>query len=252
MENQKCSWSNPWIHVTIIGMLLLFSIITVSILRERFVSTTDWQISFSGLGKIYYQPDIAKIDIGVKIDKKEKAEDALKELNEKIGKITDAIIMNGIKNENIQTLDYTLAPEYDTENKNILSGYSANQRIIVKIEDVAKNKSKINDIIKVAGQAGMNQVNGITFEPSNLEELKQEARLLAIADAKQKAKKLAKALGIKLESLVGWWENYNPQPIPYYANYVGGIGGGGADTSIASGEQEIKIEVNLSYLLDEK
>jgi uncharacterized protein len=236
--------------IVLVGMLLLAGIITVAILRDRIVNQPQWQVSFTGQGKVTFTPDIAKVNMGVQVDKKAKAEDALKELDEKMKKIYQAVEKLGIAKEDVEMQNYTLLPQYDVvNNQNKLTGYSANQVVIVKVKDIANNPDMTSKVVSAASQAGVNQINGIGFEPSDLNALKDQARLKAINDAKEKARELSVALGVKLGDIVGWWENYNPQPVPYYGDYGGGgIGGGaGGGGIIQSGSHELTLEVTINY-----
>ena len=252
-ENQACcsSWRSPKVILLLIAMLLLASIIVVSILRERLVNDPQWQISVAGQGKVAYNPDIANVNLEVEINKAAKPEDALNQLNDKMKKVIAAVEQTGIAKENIQTQNYTLVPQYDViDNISKVTGYNANQSIIVKVNDIDKNSDKVSKVIAAAGSAGTNKINGVTFEASNLNDLKQEARVKAILDARTKAKNIGGALGVKLGKVVGWWENYvYPDTTMSYADGKGGMGGGGSvsEPYIPTGNRELVIEVNVSY-----
>ena len=252
-ENQTCcsSWRSPKVILLLIAMLLLAGVITISILRERLVNDPQWQISVAGQGKVAYDPDIARVNLEVEISKIAKPEDALNQLNEKMKQVISAVEKAGIPKENIQTQDYTLIPQYDIiDNVSKITGYNANQSINVKITDINKNSNKVSEVIAAAGKAGTNKINGVTFEASNLNDLKQEARLKAILDARTKAKNIGSALGVKLGKVVGWWENYvSPDTSMAYADGKGGMGGGSSvsEPYIPTGSRELVIEVNVSY-----
>lgn len=252
-----CAWRNPKTILILIAMLMLGAIIIVSILRDRIVNRDNWQISVIGQGKISYQPDIANINMGVKVDNVEKAEDALNQLNDKMKKINEAIEKLGIGKDNIQTQNYMLVPHYANSSDNLVNsnlsdskktGYDANQIIVVKARGIKENNEIVSKIIAEASKAGVNQVNGIAFESSLLNDLKQEARLKAIADARSKAKDTSKALGVRLGKVVGWYENYIYPETQTYQSDMGGVGGGGSPV-IPTGTYEITMEVNISYLL---
>jgi len=242
--------------VAIILILVLGGVAVVSILRDRIVNYQQNQVSVAGQGKVTYQPNLASIILGVQVDKAAKPEDALNQLNSKIKNIVAAIKGQGIAPEDIVTQNYSLSPQYDyINNISTVGGYTANQQISVKIRDIQKNSDKVSQVLAEAGKAGANQVSSITFNVANLEDLKQQARILAIADANNKAVKLARAAGVRLGKIIGWWENYVQGPgqgMPYYADGKGGASGigGGANYSsptIPSGSQEIIVEMNLNY-----
>jgi len=238
--------------LAIIVVVLLAGVAIVSILRDRIVNQPQYQVSITGQGKVAYQPDVANVIVGVQIDKMAKAEDALKQLNEKMGKVSAAIKALGIKEEDIKTQNYSLLPQYDyVNNVNTLSGYNANEQLVVKVSDIKTNPNNVSRIVEEASKAGANQILGINYDLSNGEDLKQQARILAIADAKNKANVLAQAAGVELGEVVGWWENLVQAPYlnnnTYYAD-KGGMGGG-TTTTVPNGSQEIVMEVSVSYKL---
>ena len=252
-DKEKCcaSWSSPKTILALIAILLLGAIIIVSILRERIVNEPQWQINVAGEGKITYDPDVANVNLEVEVSKIAKPEDALNQLNDKMKKVIAAIEQTGIAKDNIQTQDYTLVPQYDTINNiSKVTGYTANQSILVKINDINKNANKTSDVIAAAGSAGINKINGVTFEASNINDLKQVARLKAIIDARSKASNIGKALGVRLGKVVGWWENFvAPDTSSAYYDAKGGMGGGGGVSApyIPTGARELIVDVNVSY-----
>jgi uncharacterized protein len=249
----KKNWSNPMVILTFLVVLFVGIIIIVSILREAIVNNNQWQVSVAGQGRVSYTPDIANINMEVLIDKKQKPEEALNLLNEKVKKVFSAIKSTGLQDADIQTQNYTLTPQYEVvKDINTLTGYTANQNIIVKVRDIDKNPDRSAKIISVANQAGINKINGVTFEASNINDIKQEARLKAITDARSKAGSLANALGVKLGKTVSWWENYIAPDAQYSLGVGGGEGKGGggiSEPNISSGTREVVVEVNISYLI---
>lgn len=246
------------VAIAIILILAIAAVAIISIVRDRIVNYPQNQVSIVGQGKVSYQPDIAMIALGVQIDKAAKADEALNQLNGKIKNIVSAINGAGVASEDIVTQNYSLSSQYDyADNISTLSGYNANQQIVVKVREIRNNPDKVSQVIAAATKAGINQVLGISFDVSNLEDLKQEARTEAIADANAKAGKLAGAAGVELGKIVGWWENYVQGPgvnnNSYYGGSdkggLGGAGGSSASATIPTGSQEIIMEMNLSYKL---
>ncbi len=253
---QSSAWREPRVVLALIGMVLLAGIVTVSILRDRIVNYPQWQVNVTGQGKVSYQPDTAEVTIGVQVDRAAFADLALKQLNDKMQKIVEAVKAAGIPAEDISTQNYSLSPQYDyRDGVQVSAGYTANQQVVVKVKDLKDSQDKLSKVIGESTKAGANQVLGITFNVSNLEQLKQEARLKAIADAKSKAGSLADAAGVKLGKVVGWWENLVQAPgqpgLYGYADGKGGMGGGAAGSpTVPTGTQEVIIEVNLNYKVE--
>lgn len=245
--NVQQSWKNPAQVLKLAGLLFLFLIVLAAIFRDRFINQPSWQVSAAGRAEIEYMPDTAKVNIGVQIDKVYAADVALERLDEKIKQVMDNILALGIEKKDIQTENYSVYPQYDyIDNRSVLSGYSANQQLVVTVHDLSEDKDLVSKVIKASTEAGVNQINGVNFESSNLEELKQEARVKAIADAKNKAAELAAASGVKLDRIVGWWENFIQSPDVYYG-YYDGKGGAGGGAAMPSGSYQLVVEMNLNY-----
>lgn len=230
----------------IVCILALTGVVIISILRDKIVNSNNNQVSVTGRGEITYQPDVASVILGVQIDKSAKAEEALISLNEKVNKIS--IALNSLGITDIKTQNYSLYPYYDyIDGINVLSGYNANQQIMVKVYDIDKNIELLNQVVSKSTEAGANQISGITFEGSNIEDLKQQARILAVTDAKKKAEALSTSIGVSLGEIVGWWDN-TVSPSYNYSYGVGGMGGsesGGANVS--AGTYKVIVELSLNY-----
>ena len=253
-QNNLSSFKNPKFVLKLAAMLLLTGIVVVSIIRDRIVNNPQYQVSVSGQGKVAYNADIALVTLGVQVDKARTAEDALKQLNDKMNKIIEAIKKSGVKDGNIKTENYSLSPQYDVIGGMAkVSGYSANQQLSIKIIGIDKDQNLVGNTIAAASKAGANQVTGIKFDVSNLNNLKQEARLKAIADAKSKSANIASVAGVRLKKVIGWYENILKSPdnsAPFYGYGLGGGGEGGGGVpapQVPSGSQEIIIEINLNY-----
>lgn len=240
------NWSSPKYWLAAFGLVLLAGVLVVAILRDRIVNQPQWQVSINGQGRVSFEPDIAKITLGVQIDKAVKAEDAINQLNSVVAKVVAAIESQSVPKENIQTQNLSLLPQYNYfENISNLDGYNANQQIVVTLKDINDNKDRIGEVINAATKAGANQVQNLAFDSSRMDDLKAQARLEAIADARKKANDISQVAGVRLGKIVGWWENYISQP--YYDYAMGGYGGGGGAPVVPTGQNEVVIEINLNY-----
>lgn len=262
MGKNKCDclgkFKEPKFILLLLGIIILGAIVIVSVLRERIVNSEQNIVTVFGQGKVAYQPDTAAVTVGAQVDKVFTAQDALNQLNEKIGRTMSAVKALGIKEEDIQTESYTLYPQYDyRDGVSSVSGYSANQHLIIKVKDLKQNSDLVSNVVLAAGGAGANQILGVNFSVSDVNDLKQEARIKAIADARSKAGALFKTAGIRRAGkVVGWYENVLQSPDVYSNSYgAGGVGGMEAMSAakpapspqVPSGTQEIIVEVGVNY-----
>jgi hypothetical protein len=206
------------------------------------------QITVSGVGKVYTTPDIATVTLGVETNGA-----SVKTITEKnvtaMNKIIDGLKKLGIEDKDIQTTQYSVAPQYNyTEREGrVPNGYTINQNIEVKI----RNFDNISGVLDVATQNGANVVSSLAFTIDDPEQFRAEARAKAIEQAKAKAETLAKQAGVKLGEIINVYENnYVTSPIMYNsAQKLMGAGEAASYDSaqIQTGEQEIDITINLTY-----
>ena len=200
-------------------------------------------ITVSGEGKVYAKPDIALVNISVVSDGK-KVIDVENDNTKKNNQIIKFLKDSGVEDKDIKTINYSLYPRYNYYEQKTpeIIGYEITQTLEVKIRSL----DKTGEILDGAIKNGANQIGSLYFKVDNDEALQDQARKLAIDDAKQKAEKLASQLRIRLVRLSAYNESGTP-----YLDYRGleyGVGGGGGTApQIQTGESEIVITVNLTY-----
>lgn len=209
----------------------------------------QFTISVQGQGKVTAVPDIATLNFGVQTGRQKTADVAMRMLTENMTKVVEAVKAAGVEEKDITTQYLSLNPSYDwNEGRRIDQGFEASQSLVVKVRDL----KSISTVLDAAIKAGANQAGSVGFTIDDPEDLRQEAREQAIADAKMKAQKLAADLGVTLGRMQGFWEDQS-----YNGNYVmraeamdagGGYGGGGpVAPPIPAGEQEVNVNVNITY-----
>lgn len=125
----------------------------------------------------------------------------------------------GISRDQIQSANLSLNArhQYDPETRtNNEVGYSASRRVIVTINDL----NILNKILDTALEQGINRIIDISYKSSKEAELIEQARALAIKDAQQKAKSLAKGFGEKIDGVweIRYFDQHNVQPVMYKLN----------------------------------
>ena len=197
----------------------------------------------TGEGKVTVVPDTAVIDLGITVNRPT-VKAAQNEANSVINAITQAIKDLEIAAKDIKTSNYSVYPQYNyDEGPNRITSYQVNASLTITIRDF----DKVNQVIDSATSKGANTVSGIqlTVDEDKTKQLLQQARELAIKEAKAKAESLARAAGITLSKIVNIQEGYsNPRPI--YAKEMMAVGGGG-DTQIQPGSTDISTSVTLFY-----
>ena len=156
-KNNFCEcakWKEPKIILIFFGIVLLAGVIIVSILRDAIVNQSESQVTVIGRGEVEFRPDIAKINLGVQVDKAPTAENALTQMNDKMNAIIQSVKVLGIPEEDIQTQEYSLSPQYDyKDGTSAISGYGASQRLVIKVRDI-NDSNLLNRVVAEASKAG--------------------------------------------------------------------------------------------------
>ncbi|MBU3968946.1 SIMPL domain-containing protein [Patescibacteria group bacterium] len=258
-ENNKDKVSKA-IFVFVIVVSVFFAVKVINELksssyigREGSMQST---INVEGKGEVFAMPDIATFSFSVS-EKSATVKVAQDSVTEKMNKILDNLGKNKIEKKDISTGGYNIYPEYEyrqvncfvypcPEGKRILTGYKVTHTITLKIRDL----DKVGSILNSLGELGATDVSGVNFSIDKEDELKEEARDIAIENAKDKAEELSKVLGVKLVRVINYSE-YGSSP--YYARYDMvkakgyGVGGGSPVPEIPTGESKIVSMVNIIY-----
>lgn len=258
-QNHSCCCCGGQVK-TVLGwlgaVLAVILIIAGALLIRNWYKSYDYigkgnirdMVNFEGMGKVTAIPDIATFTIGVQTEKTTVA-DAQKENNDKMNKIISAMKDLGVKADDLQTTDYNIYPQYDyPTGRQVLRGYQVNQSILVKVRDM----NKVGNLFAKAGELGANNVGGLNFTIDDPEIYRADARIKAIKNAQEKAEVLSKATGIKLGKIVSFAESGTTPPGPIYYDKAIGLGMGGAGSSVTppdiqSGNQEVVVNVVVSY-----
>ena len=154
-------------------------------------------LSVSGEGTIEATPDRATISIGVVTQDKNATRVQMANAQAAQG-IINSIVALGVERKNIHTSDYNFRPTYrqDENHRNEINGYMVNNTVNVVVD----NLDLVGKIVDAALNHGANNINSLDFGIKNRRKLQDDALVLAIRDAKQRAELVARELG---KSIIG-------------------------------------------------
>jgi|SRR3989344_2003788 len=257
-----------WTGTGALVVLAIFLIASTDHILNTATNTNT--VSFDGEGRVFVKPDIAVISFSILTEAttSKKAQD---DNSTKSDKIVDFLKKQDIEDKDVKTTGYNVypqysyplpagrqadpmpmgvpevqsypAPEYYPSNPKI-TGYQVNQSFEVKVRDLEKVSSVLDGLVT----AGANQVNNLGLQVDDMEKVKNEARELAIKNAKEKANTLKKQIGIRLGKIVNYYEGGGGYPIYMLkAEAADGRGGGVSGPSVPAGENEIVVNVTITY-----
>lgn len=198
-------------------------------------------ISVSASGSVPAVPDIAYISAGV-VSEADTARTALTRNNEAMAKLLDGLKAAGIAAKDLQTSAINVEPRYAQPKEGrsaTVNGYRVTNQVRITVRDV----KKLGDILDQAITLGANQMNRIAFEVSNAERLKDDARKLAMENARRRAELYATAAGAQLGPVLRISEDVSEaRPV---------VMGRAAMSSVPveAGEQMLEVQVQVSYAL---
>jgi len=214
-------------------------------------------VSFSGHGEVFAVPDIANISLTLRKESKT-AKEAQAAVAVKEKSVLDFLKSKNVDEKDIKTenasvypkYDYvrTLCPEsvsYDCGGKQVLTGYEASESITIKV----RNVDDAGAIMQGLGDIGVSELNGPNYAIDKEDALKAEARKKAIDEAKEKAKVLAKDLGIKLGKIKNFNESGNYYPVMYGKGAMmdSAVSSAPAPAQLPKGENIISSDVTITY-----
>jgi uncharacterized protein YggE len=226
-------------------------------------------IYVNGEAEVKVEPDEVVLTIGVETSNKNLG--AAKTQNDRIVKeILAVTAQNKIAPKYVQTDYFTIEPKYDYRysdaehrDANVFVGYFVRKNVVVTIKEVEKYEAILSGVL----EAGANFVQGIQFRTTELRKYRDQARVLAVKAAKEKAELLAGELGLKVgkawsvnEDSGGWYSWYNNnswgnrnnqyQAQNAMANSGGNNGTASEESTIAPGQISVNARVTISFELE--
>ncbi|MEX0918429.1 MAG: SIMPL domain-containing protein [Candidatus Paceibacterota bacterium] len=241
----------------VLGLAGIIALLAVAIAVMSYVKLyekTTYPPSFSstGEGTVVAVPDVAKFSFGVTSQGGTDVAALQADNTAKMNAVMAFLAEEGIKSEDIKTSQYTITPRRDFNRPTINSrlpgeivGYTVLQRAEVTIRDFGL----IGPVLSGVVTAGANNVSDFRFTFDDPLALTNEARSLAIAEAKRQAAMTAESAGFKIGRLMSVHENN------FSDMYRMGLGGDGmvmesaafAPPVIEPGSEEIKVNITLTY-----
>ncbi len=208
---------------------------------------TGTRLDVTGTGEITRVPDIVRVTAGVSTRAATAAE-ALRQNSARMARARAALVRAGIADRDVQTQSLQLMALYrDGEDEDrAVSGYLASNTLIVRFREVASAGRVLDALVA----EGVNEIQGPMFDFENVGAAQNEARALAIADARARATLYASALGMRVKRVVFVGE-------PWGSAFQGGFNAGvvnmaSADsgTAIDPGRRRISASVNVTFELE--
>ena len=221
-------------------LIIVFSNLAIS--QNNIQATVD----VMGEGIVKVAPD--EVTIKVQVENKGQNPIALKQKNDLIINDVLAFIKNmNIADKQVQTEYVRLNKNYDYQTK--IYSYVANQSISIHLKNLELYETLMNGLM----ERGINRIDGVLFSTSKIKELKSQARIKAIENAKMKAEEYTKVLNQSIGKAVSISEFNNtnyPGPVNKKTRMLSSDASGMEQQTISVGEIEVITKVNVSFSLN--
>ncbi|MEX1019615.1 MAG: SIMPL domain-containing protein [Litorilinea sp.] len=203
-------------------------------------------ITVVGAGTVNIRPDVAHVQIGVET-MRASVQEASSENREALDSVLAALLDQGIAESDIQTSGFSVfAERYGPEGP--LADEEMNYRVTNTVRIVVHDLDNVGQILDAAIEAGANNIYGVEFALDDTDEVESQARAEAIENARVKAEELAGLSEVSVGRVIAISEIVGGGFYPMAEGRMMSMGGGGG-TSIAPGELEITLQLQVVYEL---
>lgn len=215
-------------------------------------------ITVSGMAERSVAPDEAHIDVTLEATNLKLA-DAKAAHDAKLKKLFAIAEKNGIPQKNLSTQSSSVQPSYSySDNKRIFNGYRVQTSIDVKIDDIGKVGTLVEQImasgLEEKNQEEYGQLLSTRYGIAKPDELRDALLADAIRNARAKAQHMAAAaeanLGRVYQVSEGEVPNFQPRPVMMMARAEAAAGFAAKDAvAPPPGEQELRSTVTVTFEL---
>ena len=158
----------------------------------------DRTISVTGHGRVVTAPDVADVRVGVVVTRPTVRE-ARGVAAELATRVLAAARAAGIEAADIQTESLAVQPEYEYDQSGQrLKG----QQVAHRYAHTVRNLESLGTVIDDALAAGATNLDSVTFRYHDPLAVERQARIAAVADARERAELLAAEAGVALGKVV--------------------------------------------------
>lgn len=206
------------------------------------LAETIREIVVTGEGRIEVAPDLATIRAGVE-SQAENAAAALAANAEAARAVIAALEAEGVEARDMQTSQLALEPVYRHDENGRrgpeVVGYVARNLVTARLREI----EGIGRVIDAMSAAGANRIDGIAFGLADMRPFLDEAREIAVRDARAKADLYASAAGVGLGPVLAIRETQPfDRPFPMAARMEAMM-----DGAIAEGSIEVTAMVEIVF-----
>ena len=175
------------------GILIIITFAGLSYAKEKPTPST---IEVTGQAKIMVMPNMATVSFAVETSANT-AKQAAGENAKKTNKLLNALREITAKEVKIKTSGFNLTPIYDKDSRFRPRGYRVRNSVLLETKSI----DKLGTFIDEASRVGVSRIGSLTFVTDRDQEMRKEAAVQAVQQAKTIAEDLAKAAGLTIKKI---------------------------------------------------
>jgi uncharacterized protein YggE len=208
------------------------------------------RIVVTGTGEAAIAPDMATVTLSI-LREGDTARAALDAANEATAAVIAALKEEGIAARDLQTSGLSVQPDYaypqptEPQAAPRITGYHVINTLTARLRDLGK----VGAVIDRAVTLGVNQGGDIVFGNQDTKPILEQARKLAVEDARARATVLAQAAGSGLGPLVSIVEGGGGEPPRPMDAKVLRMEAADSAVPVEAGENTYRIDVTVTWRL---
>lgn len=236
---------------TLLQVVFALALLCASSLSAQSAEKPMRTIAVNGSATVYVVPDVTVVTFGVENFDSQLAS-AIAQNRTSAASLVKAVKGLGIDEKNISTDNLEVQIEYAYDNGRVkgTQGYRVKRTYMVKLADARQ----LERVVEVGLDSGANQLMGIDFQTSDLEKYRDEARVQAVTQAKEKALLMARELGVKVGRPMNIQETGDGYVMPMRAGRGMMAMAKMADASAAPGETlplgQMQVQAGVSVVFE--
>ena len=205
------------------------------------------RISVTGESLVNVAPDRILVTFGV--DTRDLILATAKQQNDAIvKKALAAIKAMNVPDRDIQTDQLSIEQRFENDGRGrqVFAGYTVRNMFVVTLSDPAR----VEGLISTALDSGVNYLLNVEFQTTELKKHREQARELAVRAAREKAEKMAAALGEKVGQALQIDEGSQNSAASYYSSWASAWGWGANAARGSSGMSQNTVALSGGETVD--
>lgn len=204
-------------------------------------------VSVTGEGLVTAVPDMVTVTVGV-VSQAQDAAAALAANSAAMEALNDVLDDFDVAERDRRTSNFSISPRYERRSNDgrapQISSYEVNNQVTIRYRDI----DRLGKLLDAIVASGGNRINGLVLGIDDDAGLLDEARRIAIADARRRATLYAEAAGRKAGKVLSIAEAGAPQPRPMLRGAVAMAEA--VSVPISPGEHEFRAVVSVVFELE--